>query len=487
MTINDLTAPEDRELSSRVNAEIHSGIRERIEYEKRYLKRDGSRLWSHVTVSAVRDAAGQWNRSITTVEDISERKQAVEALQRAKEEAEAANRAKDQFLAILSHELRTPLTPALITVSAHETDAALTPEYREDLATVRRNLELEARLIDDLLDLNRLVRGKVELRLQASDLNRILQNVLEICRAEIEAKGLLVHLELTAAKHNINGDAGRLQQVFWNLLKNATKFTPSGGVITIRSFTPRSGGVRVEVADAGIGINPEVIPRLFIAFEQGETETKQHFGGLGLGLAICKALVDLHGGKIWVESGGEGKGATFFVELPTIDDQVPRENSASPTQTAKDWSQKNDGHRLRILLVEDNEDTLRILSRLLERAGYKVTPAQSLGTALAAAKTAREGGAEKFDLVVSDLGLPDGDGRDLMQELHDRDGLPGIAISGYGMEDDIKKAAPLDLPNTLPSRSNSRNSRRPFPTSGRFRADLQSGGWGGIRTLVTFR
>ncbi len=401
------------------------------------LRKDGSTFPIRLGVSEMR-IGGQ--RMFTgQVHDITERKRAEEALLKAKTEAEVANQAKDQFIAMLSHELRTPLTPVLMTIGARETDAELPTELREELSMIRRNLELEARLIDDLLDVNRVARGMLALRLQPTDIHHTIRNVLPICQEEIKSKNLNLRLDLSASQHNVNGDGGRLQQVFWNLLKNATKFTPANGTITVRTSNSRAGIVRAEVADTGKGIDPQVIPTLFVAFEQGTTRITQRFGGLGLGLAICKAVLDMHGGKIWVESEGEGKGATFFVELPTADVQVPREAAATPARPVPKWNPKIGGRNLHILLVEDNEDTLRILSRLLERAGCKVITAQSIGAAKSVAQSVAEG-TEKFDLVISDLGLPDGDGRDLMRELHNRDGLSGIAISGYGMEEDIEKS-----------------------------------------------
>lgn len=407
--------------------------------EDKWVMADGTVNWLRWAVHPWRDTHQEIGGIIISVEDITARKLAEEALLKAKEEAEAANRAKDRFLAILSHELRTPLTPALIIVGSYETNKALPRDLREDLGTVRRNLELETRLIDDLLDLNRLARGKIELRLQPGDLHLTLRNVVTICHTEIEAKGLTLNVELTAEKHNVNRDGGRLQQVFWNLLKNATKFTPAGGTITVRSLNPRPGFVRVEVADTGLGINPQNIPRLFIAFEQGEAGIPQQFGGLGLGLAICKAVVDLHGGNIYAYSAGPGKGAIFAVELPLTSSQVPSEDGGLSSGPPVDWKSRINGQSLRILLVEDNADTLRILSRLLEKAGYRVTAVKSITAALEAAQAMR-GRAEKFDLLVSDLGLPDGNGRNLMRELRDRDGLAGIAISGFGMQDDIEKS-----------------------------------------------
>ncbi len=402
-------------------------------------RKDGTHFTQETTITPVKDSQGEGTHFIAIEQDNTERKQAEGNLKKAIEAAETANRDKDRFLAILSHELRTPLTPALMTISSRETDSALTDELREELAMVRRNLELEARLIDDLLDLNRIVRGKIGLRLQPTDLHATLRSVLAICREEVEAKRLNLRLELAAPQHNVNGDGGRLQQVFWNLLNNATKFTPANGTVTVRTSNSRAGIVRTEVADTGRGIAPQVIPSLFVAFEQGETRVTQQFGGLGMGLAICKAVVDLHGGKIWVESEGEGKGATFFVELPAISGQATKEPTAYLVRKVVKWNPKIGERTPRILLVEDNADTLQILRRLLERAGCKVTPAKSVSAALAAAQKVRERG-EKFDLLISDLGLPDGDGREIMQELRDRDGLSGIAISGYGMEDDIEKS-----------------------------------------------
>jgi PAS domain S-box-containing protein len=400
------------------------------------LRKDGSTFPIHLAVGEMRVKGDLM--FIGQVHDITESKRVEENL-KVIEIAEAASNAKDRFLAILSHELRTPLTPALITVGSHEMDMTLPSSLRDDLGTIRRNLELEARLIDDLLDLNRLAHGKIELRLQVRDLHHVLRSVMEICRNNIKEKGLVVRLELNAAEHNVNCDSGRLQQIFWNLLKNASKFTPVGGTITIRTSNPRDGIVRVEISDTGIGIAPELIPRLFVPFEQGQREITQHAGGLGLGLTISKSLVDLHGGTIWANSEGQGKGATFTVEL-LVSRAVASIDEIKHQNAVANWKSKIGDRKPRILLVEDNEDTLRTLSLLLTRKGCDITGVASIRAALAAAQSARGQGAEKFDFVISDLGLPDGDGRDLMRELHERDGLFGIAISGYGMEEDIAKS-----------------------------------------------
>ena len=401
--------------------------------------KDGTFYWVDTTVVPFLDAAGEPYQYVAIRTDITKSKQSERVLKEAKEAAEAANRAKDQFIAVLSHELRTPLTPVLLTVSALETDTTLTSNLHEELSMIRRNVELEASLIDDLLDLNRLAYGKILLRLQLADLHSILGNMQGICREDIQAKHLKLRMELNASRHYVNADEGRLQQVFSNLLRNAIKFTPANGIITIRTSNSSAGMVQTEVADSGRGIAHEVISTLFVAFEQGKGKNTLHSGGLGLGLAICKSLVELHGGKIWAESKGEQQGSTFYVELPTTIGSEPTGTSAAPARSDAEWNPKVGDRNVRILLVEDHADTARILRRLLERGECKVTTAQSVGSALAAASETRERN-EKFDLLISDLGLPDGDGRQIMQELHDRDGLTGIAISGFGMEEDVKKS-----------------------------------------------
>lgn len=400
------------------------------------LRKDGTLFPVRLAVSEM------WlgDRRIFTgqVHDITEHKKMEQGLKEANEAALAANASKDQFLATLSHELRTPLTPALMVIASRESDPALAADLREDLATARRNLELEARLIDDLLDLNRVVRGKIQLHLQPQNLHAVIQRALAVCRADFETKGQTTTVALRAAEHFIDTDAGRLQQVFWNLLRNAAKFTPRGGTITVRSSNPAPGTVRVEIADTGIGIAPERISRLFVPFEQGDAKITQQYGGMGLGLAISKALVDLHNGQIQVRSEGTGKGTTFTVELPLTHSPHPTEEetplAAAPTRETPAIAGK-----LKILLVEDHLDTLHILTRLLESHVGSVTAVQTMASALEAAQKAGEG-TGKFDLLISDLGLPDGNGLELMVKLHAQYGLPGIALSGYGMEEDVEKS-----------------------------------------------
>jgi signal transduction histidine kinase len=249
--------------------------------------------------------------------EIAERKRAEEALRLSAERANEASRAKDDFLAALSHELRTPLTPALLTAAALEDDPALPADLREQLAVIRRNIELEARLIDDLLDLTRVSRGKLLIRPVVTDLHELINHVQEIVGQDIRDKRIVMRIELDACEHHVHADPARFQQVLWNLLKNAIKFTPAGGDITIRTSNPATGRVAVRVEDTGIGIAPSQIDRIFLAFNQGELTGRHQFGGLGLGLSISKAIMDAHGGSLVAESAGPGKGAIFIFEIDT--------------------------------------------------------------------------------------------------------------------------------------------------------------------------
>jgi signal transduction histidine kinase len=351
----------------------------------------------------------------------------------ARAEADAANHAKDQFLAVLSHELRTPLSPVVLSVAAMESDPGLPPPYREELAMIRRNVELEARLIDDLLDLSRVTNGKLRLQMQPTGVHDLLRHVFQICASDLEAKQLRLTSDFTAGDDRVTADPARLQQVFWNLLKNAIKFTPEGGRIAVRSRAVGGdlgdGRLAVEVEDSGIGIAADVLPRVFDAFQQGEAKASWQSGGLGLGLAISKAVVEMHGGTIRAASAGPAQGACLLVEIPTAAPAVAAERAARPPERTVERARKP-----RLLLVEDHEDTARTLARLLRFSGYRVRTAATVAQALEAAAAGR------FDLLVSDLGLPDASGYDLMRQVRQLYGTPGIALSGYGMEEDVQKS-----------------------------------------------
>jgi signal transduction histidine kinase len=377
-------------------------------------------------VSAVRVALRARERQYQARDYFAEQRRAEQMVREARDAAEAANRSKDQFLAVLSHELRTPLSPVVLTVSAMQNDPALPDHLREDLAMVRRNIELETKLIDDLLDVSRVTSGKLRLRMEPVSVHDLLRYVLEVCAADLTFKHLTVRMDLAAAHDMVIGDPARLQQVFWNLLKNAIKFSPEGCHIAVRTSNPAAGQVLVEVADVGMGIPPELMPRLFNAFEQGDPGITRQFGGLGLGLAISKAVIDLHGGTIVAHSDGRDRGSKFTISLAAAPAAAPRSSSRSRP------SESNGHPARRVLLVEDHADTSRALARLLTGQGYLVKTAGTVAAAL------RLADAEPFDILVSDIGLPDATGYQLMEQVRHR--LKGIALSGYGMESDLQRS-----------------------------------------------
>jgi signal transduction histidine kinase len=358
----------------------------------------------------------------TALVDLRERRQAADERERlleAEREARAASAAKDQFIAMLSHELRTPLTPVLAAVSSVRERTDLPRELRSLFEMFHRNVTAEARLIDDLLDVTRIARGKISLVREPADLHRVTCEAVETLRSEMEERRHQLVVDLAAGAHHVAGDPGRLRQVLWNLLRNAIKFTPPGGRIELRSWN-NGRQIALEVSDTGQGFEPELAEALFSPFEQGR---RPRAGGLGLGLAICKGLIELHGGRIVGASAGPGRGARFVIELEVVAAASAAVTATNPVVTA--------GPRPRILLVEDHPDTAETLQELLGEAGYQVQTAATVGSALAA-------DLDNIDLVVSDIGLPDASGLDLMRRLAERPGIRGIALSGYGTEADVK-------------------------------------------------
>jgi PAS domain S-box-containing protein len=434
----DRVLPEDRQAVEDAARKAIEGTG-RYDSEYRIRSADGTIRWMAGRGDVVRDDHGRATCMVGVTMDITDRKQAQEDLRVAKEQAEAANAAKDQFLATLSHELRTPLTPVLASVELLGRMKDLPEEVVSSLETIRRNVQMEARIIDDLLDLTRISRGKVELRLETVDAHASLRHALEVWQQQIEEKGLEVTLHLSARRHHVRADPARLQQIFWNLIGNAVKFTPQSGRVTLRSSDAPQNRLVLQVADTGIGIEVDVLPRLFNAFEQGERAVTRHYGGLGLGLSISKALVVMHHGTLTASSDGRGRGATFTLSLDTV-------FAAPADQPVATMDVESTHKHLSILLVEDHEDTLRVMARLLRSYGYDVSTAGSVRTALDLAD------AGAFDLLISDLGLPDGSGLDVMRGVRSGQQVPGIALTGFGMEEDVKrsKEAGFELHLTKP-------------------------------------
>lgn len=297
--------------------------------ERWHMRKDGSSFWASGVMTPMRDGSGRAVGLLKIMRDQTEQLRSQEALEesrralqaalneteRARAEAEAASRAKDQFLAVLSHELRTPLTPVLMAARILSRDPSLSDTARDAVGMIQRNVQLEARFVDDLLDVTRINRGKMEVVKGRMDLHDAILHAVEISRADADARGQRLTVTLEAREHVVQGDSERLQQVIWNLLKNASKFTPDGGTIALRSWSG-SGRIFVEVKDTGMGFEPATASRIFVAFEQANEDVARRFGGLGLGLAISKATVDAHGGRIEASSEGLNLGATFTINLP---------------------------------------------------------------------------------------------------------------------------------------------------------------------------
>ena len=336
----------------------------------------------------------------------------------------AANAAKDEFLAMLSHELRTPLAPVLSLVSATLGDTTLTPDLRETFSMIQRNVELEARLIDDLLDLTQIASGRLKISRNPVNLHTSIESALDVCQPQIDDKKITVHTELAAAQPTVLGDSPRLMQVLWNLVKNAVKFCAPGGRVEI-STANDGNHVVIEIRDNGMGIEPEKLAGIFGAFSRGNPDPTGT--GLGHGLAITRAIVEGHGGEIRAASEGKDRGAIFRVSLPTA---MATEPPGEPVRVNP--SMETRGRT--IMVVEDHEDTRRVLARSLRRKGYGVTAAGSVEAAVA------QFAASKPDLLITDIGLPDGTGWDLLEKLRPHGPVRAIAVSGYGMNADLEKS-----------------------------------------------
>src|SRR5215831_18873007 len=374
-------------------------------------------LWIAVlTITAMALSAG-----------MAERRRMEEELQQQKSVVEAANRTKDHFLAMLSHELRTPLTPVISALESIETEPTQTEDTKSALAMIHRNIELETQLIDDLLDFTRISRDKMQLRFVPLDVHQAVLNVVEICRAEARSKKLHVHLNLRAKSCHVTADAAKFQQIIWNLLKNAIKFTPEGGDVTISSENPSETILTVTVRDTGIGMEVEVMQRIFDPFEQGNRSFEHRFGGLGLGLAISKSLAQAHDGTLTAHSEGPNRGSTFTLSMQAL----PQTEAVSVASKAVTESARQ---ALKILLVDDHHDTCAALEKLLARRGHLVAVSHDVRSAMEAAVR------NKFDLLISDIALPDGTGMDLMMQIRAIANLPGIAISGFGNNGDIERS-----------------------------------------------
>ena len=406
--------------------------RERVATELRV----GDR-WLRVTLDPVPRGADVRTGAVCTLSDITDQKRAEEANARllegeraAREEAEIANRSKDEFLAVLSHELRTPLTAILGWVRTLRLRPAEAPALAHGLEVIERNTRMQAQLIEDLLDVSRIIAGKLVLDRRPTVLSTVVEGAIEAVRGAAGAHGVSLGIDVQAPGVRVDGDTARLQQIFVNLLSNGIKFTPPGGRVDVHVRRDDEQAV-VTVRDTGRGIAPEFLPYVFDRFRQADAGITRAKGGLGLGLAIVRHLTELHGGTVAVQSDGEDRGACFRVVLPVLP-----ENAAAASLSrrgAVEAPQRLDGTW--ILVVEDNADTSEMVAMVLSNAGAAVKTVSSLGAAEAALAAAR------WDVVVSDLGMPDGDGYDLIRRIRARPGLvklPAVALSAHAMDADAR-------------------------------------------------
>jgi len=408
--------------------EMSEALRKGKADDNRWMMRsDGLRLWAEGLLMPLYSDSNEHSGYCKILRDATADYRDAEALRAAKEEAERANQAKDRFLAVLSHELRTPLSPIATAAHLLERTASVPAKYQNLLPMIQRNVALEARLIEDLLDLTSISAGKVNLKPKLVDMHHLVSVVLDMLDGQVKEKGIHLGLDLAATPSVVEADEARMQQVLWNLLRNAIKFTPEGGKVQVRTHTEGSYLV-LECIDSGIGIEPDALPRIFSAFEQADQEVSQRFGGLGLGLAIARGLVAEHKGELSAHSAGRNQGATFRLKLRG---RLPV--NSIDLSVRGDAAQEVESGGWRLLLVEDNHDAAETIVMCMEAYGYQVTHAATCADAL---RTAQQ---DRFDIVLTDLGLPDGSGIDVGRALSDR--LPVVALTGYGATPDLQRSA----------------------------------------------
>ena len=418
------------------------------------VRKDGSRFWASVTITALRDDSGRLRGFAKLTRDLTERKRTealeasgaereamLEAERNARMLAQRSVRMKDEFLATLSHELRTPLNAILGWAQLLRASATAEPaEYQRGMEVIERNARAQVRLIDDLLDLSRIMSGRFRLDVQQVALLDIVRGALDSIEPSAQAKGVRLESVLDPKSVIVAGDPARLQQVFWNLLSNAVKFTPKGGRIQVLLQRVNSH-IEFSVSDTGIGIPESFLPHVFERFSQKDSSTQREFGGLGLGLAISKQLVDLHGGRIQAKSPGEGQGATFVVTLPLVILGKEKRETPRVHPTAAEGAEAVPMPRLdgiHALVVDDEKDALELIRRVLESQGAATTGVRSAEEAL------RWLESHLPDVIISDIGMAGTDGYQFMRRLRASEPkgrrLPALALTAFARPDDRKHA-----------------------------------------------
>jgi PAS domain S-box-containing protein len=422
----------------------------RFEEQGWRLRSDGTQFWASVVITALRDEAGRLRGFAKLTRDLTERRRAevmaadgarrdelLEAERRARIEAQRAARMKDEFLATLSHELRTPLNAILgWTQILRRLRTEAEPDLEHGLEIIERNARMQIQLVDDLLDLSRIMSGRFRLDLQPLEAADVLRSALESARPAAEAKGIRLQGEIAPEPGTIAADPGRLQQVLCNLLGNAIKFTPRGGSITA-TLKQVDDQVELTVSDSGVGIPAQFLPHVFDRFSQQDSTASRSYSGLGLGLAIAKQLVELHGGSIHAKSDGEGRGATFVVNLPRAAAPPAPDSAQDDDAEASGGAALPRLDRLSVLIVEDEPDARELVGRILECHGARVTLAASAEEALRILDVSAP------DVLVSDIGMPGMDGYQLMRRIRSTEPkgkrLPALALTAFARAEDRKR------------------------------------------------
>jgi signal transduction histidine kinase len=452
---DDVTGQDGAEVAARVLRRPVAELRVLLGPDRRVAREFpvGSR-WLQLVTETVRDEAGRIEGGLLILTDVSERRRAdgmkAELLrmeQQARLGAEALNRAKDEFLAVLSHELRTPLTSMLGWIRMLAAGGLDDEARAHAVEVIDRNTRLQAQIVEDLLDVSRIISGKMTLEMHDVDLSAVLRTAADGVAGLAEAKGMRVDLDIADHGGSVLGDGGRLVQVFSNLLSNAVKFTPAGGRIVVRA-SREGAGVRVAVTDSGRGIDPALLPHVFEPFRQAEGPSRRTHTGLGLGLAIVRHLVELHGGRVEAASPGLGQGATFTVWLPAEAPELAEASALPRPGALPEPAEPTPLHGVRLLVVEDDPDTREVVRLMLQESGAEVVGVDTASAALDVIQAAPP------DLLISDIGLADRDGYDLIRlvrQLPDgRGGVPAIALSAFARESDRRQALQAGYDRHLP-------------------------------------
>lgn len=438
---DEITPPEYRDADARAIEQLRAtGVC--TPYEKQYVRPDGSRVAVLVGIAMLEGDTGE---AVGIVMDLTERNRSLEALKAARDvadaaraDAEDANRLKDEFLATVSHELRTPLNAILGWSQILREGASDPDELAQGLSTIERNAKAQAQLVEDLLDVSRIVSGKLRLDVKAVAMPSVIGAAIEAVHPAADAKGVIIQQVFDPSTGPVSGDPDRLQQVVWNLLSNAVKFTPRGGMVRV-SLSANDGNAEVAVSDTGRGISPDFLPYVFERFRQADSSITRQYGGLGLGLGIVRHLVELHGGTVAAMSPGEGRGATFVVALPLA--TAPAHGSPAPTM--RDRPPATDCPPLtlqgvRVLVVEDDADSRALLARILRDCGATVTMASSAAEAFETFIRAAP------DILVSDIGMPDEDGYSLLKRIRAAEigdaRVPAIALTALARTEDRRRS-----------------------------------------------